>query len=236
MASSNTASDPWVTRIQPAIDLLVHKLNELSPSQKKYVFQWTDGRGLEFFSIAEKAPPGEKWPSGSKWKTHRGPTRRQLEIIEQTSHSVPEITNRIMDLVLQGIDSTRMVSENQPGTGASMSKVDIEKLVAERLQQVLSDPRVVQALVAKQQTPETVAAKPQEALKELPSGVRERKPRRNLKAARDAEIAVVKERMSLMGLRPDDLKLRWDGSISRKWLADFEVAWTAHVNATRPSK
>jgi len=226
MAASNTVESPWDARIRPAMDLVQHKLTAMSPNRKRFVFQWTDGKSEEFFQIAEKADPGVKFGDpqhGKNWKTYHGPTRLQLETIERTSRTVAEIADRVIDFTLYGKDTTRMVNESQ--LAPQVSRADIEKMVAERVQQILADQRLASALVEQKATPQEVAAFDPP---KLPAGLRKPKPRQNLKAAREAEIAVTKERCKLMGVDESTIQIRWDGSISKTWLKGFNAAWEKH--------
>lgn len=224
MASLNE-NDPWKKRIAPAIDMIVHRLDQMSPHRKKYAFQWTDGRGTDYFQLAEKAGPGEVWADGQKWRTMRGPSKRQIEIIEQTSHTVAEIADRIMAFLFEGKDTTAGIAGASEGK-AAFTKEDLDKAVTERVQAILSDPRVVNAFLKAQKKPDPEAAELPEP-KPVPKGIQKKPPRKSLKADVEQEIAVTKQRCAVMGIPEAQILYRHDGAIDRRWLTAFNRAFEA---------
>lgn len=230
MTATSTASGPRapVIRIRQAIELLEHRLQIHAPNKGRYRFQWTDGKSVpDYFQIAEKAPAGNTFQNGQNWKTFRGPTWKQMEIMESTSQTIDELTQRISDFIFLGKDTTRVATVQSPQADIA----DIERIVMERVQAVLANERALQRIEAGKQPEKAVQEAPP-----VPQGIRQPHVRRDFKTGREAEIRVVKERCKLLGIPEERIEYNGTGTIKRVWLRKFNERWEAAQNKPESGK
>lgn len=225
------------SRIGLAVERLMGRLKARSPHREKFVFQHVSNRRIhDAFQIAEKLDPGVKNPDGSNWKTYRGPTQKQLQVMEATSNTVDELVDRLEAFILKGVDTTRPVA--QQGVSA-FDEEAINRLVTARVAALLSDAQAMRKIKGAD-ADETVVKQVVEArdFDKLPKGIQ--RPKSNaqhalsVKGMQKRELKVVKERCDILGIPHDKIHFNGDGSVNRIWLRGFEAKWENYC-ATHPN-
>jgi len=233
-ANSNVAQ-----RIGAAVERLLSRLKARSPHREKFLFQHVaDRRVPDAFQIAEKCESGES-KDGSNWITHRGPSQKQLQVMESTSSTLDEFVTRLENFVFHGVDTTRQVGGPQASV---FDEESINKLVTARLQALLSDPETMRKVRQQGATEQTVAQVVESRdFDKLPKGIRKPKSneqhRLSVRAMAKREEKLVKERCDILGVPHDKIQYNGDGSINRIWMRSFEAKWEGycamHPNAVQ---
>lgn len=181
--------------LERAVTALFHQLNQGKDSGE-YYFNTMPGTPYAF-SIMRKMPAGS---AGPRYVNYKGITHKQCAIIESTSQSVAEMTERIRAFIIDGKDTTRGQENPLP---ASVDAAMIERIVNERLNKILAErgPQPQnQGLVDKT-----------------------RKPR---KAANAESLAIWQKRAELLGIPAPPTKK--DGSIDGRWVLKVRPRWEAY--------
>lgn len=235
--SAVQTSEQTFQKIGKAVEHLMSRLKGRSRGKSKYLFQTVaDPNNKEYFQIAERADNGGQWPDGTNWKTHHGPTKKQLEILEATSQSMDELVDRIEKFVMEGVDTTRQVA---PQTAVSPYNDDaINKLVAAKVEALLADRLGVAAIArGKQTVAEAVENKDFEALpKPVKYGDKRTKQYGEGKKISARQMQEVKDRCDILGIPHDKIHRNGSGKINAIWLKQFEVKWAMYCARQAPSK
>ncbi len=187
------------------------------------------------FGFAERA--AGKWEDGKKWKDHGGITRRQFDIIVQTSHSEDEAAQRVVQLIIHKNDTTRYEETQEPEIKAA----DIKRMVAESISEILRD-KLAELKSGDAQVDEIAAKAAEKAVESERNPVPDGDPYDNPKIKeglvptkgnqvgqgerqlrRSKEYDLWDDRAKVLGIDPPTL--RRDGNIDGRWKRHVEKLW-----------
>lgn len=186
-------------RLNAAVDVMLRELNQGLPNGE-YTIAWQPDRRDLAFSISYKSRNNSR-----DRKTYQGITRRQAMVIEQTSHTIQEIADRMKLLIIDGKDTTKY---DQPApTGVDPALLD--KIVTERLDAYL-----------KQHSPKPEA-----------EGVQRKRYLKDdgkLQAYKD-EVELWTRRAKLLNMAGPILTK--SKTVDKRWLIAAMARWNAHTTA-----
>jgi len=193
--------------------------------------------GSQFiFGISEKAPPGqffdetERLMDGSvrklKVKDHGGLTIQQFAIICDTSLTDDEAVERIIQLIIKKIDTTRIVTKAQ---GLSLEEVQaiVQKAIAEDRSTRKVEEQCIQEIAQEIVAAATQRSEPEEPPKLKGLQQRPKKSRFAETAAIDADHKLWTERARLMGIKPPVVLAR-NRHIDGRWKRHAILAWAQY--------
>lgn len=193
------------------------------------------------FGVAEKLPPGQRTEDGSHIRDHGWITRKQCQIIEQTSQSDAEVKDRIMLLILHKKDTTRM-AEKPPAIELSQ----VEKMVADAVAKALAAVAPTMDSFQRDVITKSISrgavldeAIPQEprVVKPKISGIqmKKRKNKEQYGAEIDKENKLWEDRAQMMGLDKPIYRTR-DRRIDRRWINRAEMRWQEYTAAKKANE
>lgn len=195
------------------LDRVQRVIAEFSRQLGKEFYQNNDAR-REMVSITERAPVGTRWPDGQKFRLRGGATGRQVAMIVDTSATDAEAVDRLRQLVMEGIDTTRVVAKD----------VDIEDRVRREVARIL------------EQMNRDIEAEKQGVKQQITERIEERKPSRKVPRAVQGDEPELTDEMRLWADRArtlgmPELKINGSGNIDGRWLRRVRDRWAAATSA-----
>lgn len=207
-----------------AVEALMHRLGKTG---RRYRLQTLEvGKVPDLFQIAEKAPPGEVWKeSGTNWRTFRGPSAKQMRMLEGSSRNLQEMVDRLEGFVLRGEDTVTPVV--QQGQISPYNEDAITKLVAAKVAEILADRQKMSDIVKGEVSLEEAASTgPMTKIPKM--GLQPKRARMMQDTARERSLATIKERLDILGIPHDQVRFNGSGKLNKLWSKQLDVMWAQY--------
>lgn len=192
------------------------------------------------FGIVEKAKPGEFFDDvterlidGSirklRLKDHGGIAPQQMEVIETTSSTIEEGSDRIIDLIIHKRDTTQLVPQKMVGLSADQVRELIALAIEADRKQRTEQQASVESVLHKVSEIKAAEPPPLTGLQQKP-----KVSRHEQSAAKATVIQTWIDRAHLLGMKPP--RLNAAGNVDGRWLKFAQPAWESYLKNQQPTE